>query len=609
MLKTYRRLLEMMTPRERFRFWALVGFTFVLSAFEVVSVVAILPFLRLLAEPELIDTIPALAWVYEAGGFESVRGFQVATGIFVFIILVTGLSFKMVAIWLTTRFAMMRSFSFSSRLLSNYLNQPYEWFLSRHSSNLGNAILAEVDRVVLEGLLPAVRMIPEIFTVILLIAALCLMEPTIALSGAALLAVVYGLIFLFVRTKLLQLGEQQLSANQARFHIVQEATGGIKEVKISGLETGFLDVFRRTALRLARAQTAVQIIATVPRQVIEAIAFGGMILLILALLIQGDGNIESLIPILGLIAAIGLRLIPALQQVYSRLTNMKQADAILTRIHEDLTQLETESVEDLERRRAHSDLPLRDKLVLDNVSYAYPNTERPALDKLSLAIEANTTVGIVGGTGAGKTTLVDIMLGLLHPSDGEIRVDDTAIDLDNRRAWQRTMGYVPQSVFLSDGTMAENIAFGVERDEIDMDAVIRASKIAALHDFVESDLDNGYETEVGERGVRLSGGQRQRIGIARALYHDPSTLIFDEATSALDTLTEAAVIESIRAIAGTRTVLMIAHRLTTIRECDKIFLIRDGKVAAAGTFEEVARADAEFGRMASDITPVTETGS
>ena len=601
MLTAYRWLLEMMSPGERHRFWMLVAITFVLTLLEVGSVISILPFLRLLSDPGLIETTPILNWLYTAGGFETDRSFLIWVGLGVFTITVAGLALKMITIWLTTRFALMRSYSFSAKLLTGYLHQPYEWFLSRHSSDLGSAILAEVDKVVVEALLPAMRIIPETFTILLLIGALCLMEPQIALGGAVLLGGFYSLVFIAVRRVMTRIGKTRLAMNKTRFHVVQEAMGGVKELKIMGLEQGFLGRFRAAAYLMARVQTRGQVIMTIPRYALEGIAFGGMILLILVLMLRGGGDLVGLVPTLGLIAAVGLRLIPALQQLYQRATSLRQSLVTLERIHADMTGLDHEPVSDRERRAARQAIPLKHQLQLSDIRYSYPDTDRPALAGLNMTINANTTVGIVGSTGAGKTTLIDIVLGLLDPAQGTMQVDDTEITPETRRAWQKSLAYVPQTIFLSDGSIAENIAYGVAKENIDMAAVERASKIAALHDFVMTEMEAGYETMVGERGVRLSGGQRQRIGIARALYNDPALLVLDEATSALDTLTEAAVMEAVHNIAGKMTIIMIAHRLSTVRECDEIFMLRGGKVAASGRFDALVQADDEFRQMATGV--------
>ena len=597
MIASFRKLLDIMTPYERRRFWAIVAIAFVLSVLEVASILSILPFLRLLSKPELIETVPLLAWTYETGGFADVRSFTIWTGVAVFCVTVFGLGMKVISIWLSSRFALMRSYSISARLLRNYLGQPYTWFLSHKTSDLKTRMLTEVDKVVNEALYTAMMIIPSGFTVVLLVAALCLMQPEIAIGGAVLIGGMYGIIFLGVRRLLVRFGRTRMLANETRFRVVQEATGGLKELKIMDLENSYHIRFRGAAYQMAHAQTRMHIMGHIPRYAIEAIAFGGMILLIIVLLVRESSNIADLVPTLGLIAAVGLRLIPATQQVYQRSASLKQAEATLERTHHDIVKLPPPIIED---RRANEVLPklhLKRVLEISNLSFSYPNAERQALSDLSLTIQANSTVGIVGGTGAGKTTFVDIILGLLAPASGSMLVDGVEITDKNRKAWQRTLGYVPQSIFLSDSTIAENIAFGRPVEDIDMSAVERAAKVAALHDFITTDLPDAYNTVVGEVGARLSGGQRQRVGIARALYHEPDTLIFDEATSSLDTLTEAAVMSAIHALAGEKTILIIAHRLSTVRDCDTILLMRKGRVVAQGAFDELVLDDEEFRRM------------
>jgi ATP-binding cassette, subfamily B, bacterial PglK len=589
----------MMTPRERRRFWILVAITFVMAAIEAASVISILPFLQLIAEPELIETSRIYSWVYTTLGFESVRQFMIWAGVAVFVITVVGLATKLATMWITTRFGLMRSYSFSSRLLTSYLHQPYEWFLSRHTANLGTAILSEVNQVVSGSLLPALRLIPSTFTAVLLVVALCLIEPVIAIGSAVTVAVIYGGIYLAVRRVMRTIGRIRLEANRERYHAVQESMGGVKELKIIGLEDVYLSRFRDAAYRMARVQATGSIVSSAPRIVLEAIAFGGMIVLVLILLIQRGADLTEMLPTLGVIAAAGLRLIPALQNIYGLFTTIRQSEATLQSVHEDMIGLDQDHAKLRSQREKVPPIPLTRRIELDGIRYAYPGTDRSALRGLDLSIDANTTIGIVGGTGAGKTTLVDIMLGLLDPAEGEMRVDGELITADNRRAWQKTLGYVPQTIFLSDGTVAENIAFGLPPDQIDMAAVEQAARVAALHDFVTTELPDGYATTVGERGVRLSGGQRQRVGIARALYHDPAMLILDEATSALDNITERAVMDAVHRITGQKTIVMIAHRLSTVRNCDRIFLLREGRVAASGRFDELIQLDDQFREMAA----------
>ncbi|HEX2473840.1 MAG TPA: ATP-binding cassette domain-containing protein [Lacipirellulaceae bacterium] len=341
-----------------------------------------------------------------------------------------------------------------------------------------------------------------------------------------------------------------------------------------------------------------KLIGIVPKSAFEIVAQGGLLIVLMVLLgWSGQENFSNVVPMLGLYAFAGMRLIPALQEIYGTLTKMTFGQAALDRLYNDLALAAASPAPS--HPRDVVPLPLHQLLELRGVTFAYPNAERRALADISLSIPARTTTGFVGATGAGKTTLVDVILGLLEPQRGEVLVDGTSVYPDNIRAWQRSIGYVPQNIFLADDTVAGNIAFGVPRDRIDMQAAERAAKCAELHTFVLEELPDGYQTKIGERGIRLSGGQRQRVGIARALYHDPDVLIFDEATSALDNLTEKAVMDAIRNLAHLKTILVIAHRLSTVRPCDRIFLLDRGQLKTAGTFDELLAHDAGFKKLAT----------
>ncbi len=405
----------------------------------------------------------------------------------------------------------------------------------------------------------------------------------------------HALIYLRLRERLRHAGEELMQAFSERFRMSQEAMGGIKDVKLMGLEDAYLGIYKRAARRSARASAAIGVMSELPRFALEAITFGTLLTAILALLLRSGGNISDIVPTLGVFAFSVMRLLPALQQIYHGLASMRGGKAVLDTLAVDFAEAGR-----IPRPLAVPStlLVLEHALELSRVHFSYATAARPALTGLDLKIPARTTVGIVGGTGAGKTTLVDLILGLLVPEGGEIRVDGTPITLENRRNWQQSLGYVPQAVFLTDDDIAANIAFGVPREQIDMAAVERAARTAALHDFVTSDLPQGYATLVGERGVRLSGGQRQRIGIARALYRDPSLLIMDEATSALDNITERVVMEAVQNIRDDKTIILIAHRLTTVKTCDTIFLMEHGKLAAQGTYEELVAGNETFRRMA-----------
>jgi ABC-type multidrug transport system fused ATPase/permease subunit len=315
------------------------------------------------------------------------------------------------------------------------------------------------------------------------------------------------------------------------------------------------------------------------------------------LLVEGGSSINEVLPTLGVFAFAGLRIFPAIQLMYLSLTTLRTTAATLDSVHRDYMEVVMQDGPRARRRHGTAPLRLKDHLELHEILYSYPLAERAALAGLSLEVRANTTVGIVGGTGAGKTTAVDVLLGLLHPQAGTLRVDGTAITPANLRSWQGVLGYVPQQIYLIDDSVSANIAFGIQPESRNQAAIETAARVANLHDFVLSELPQGYDTPVGERGVRLSGGQRQRIGIARALYHDPDVLILDEATSALDNLTERAVMDAVHALGHQKTIIMIAHRLSTVRNCDRIFLLEQGRVSAAGTYEELVAGNEIFRRM------------
>jgi ABC-type multidrug transport system fused ATPase/permease subunit len=343
------------------------------------------------------------------------------------------------------------------------------------------------------------------------------------------------------------------------------------------------------------------IVGKIPRYVLEALVFGGLLVVILVILAVRDGDLDQVLPTLGVFAFAGLRILPAMQQVYQNATKLRFGKPALDSLYADMSSSGNGALTTSSLRATGNEVPFsfHSHLDLKNIFFTYPGAKQPAIRDLNFSIAANTTVGLAGATGAGKTTAVDLILGLLAPDQGEILVDGTPITLKNVRSWQRSLGYVPQHIFLADDTVAANIAFGVPLNKIDMAAVERAGKIAELHKFVIRELSNSYETTVGERGVRLSGGQRQRIGIARALYHDPDVLILDEATSALDNLTEKAVMDAVHNLTSQKTIVLIAHRLSTVQKCDQIFLLEHGQLIAQGTYSELLGTSPEFRRMAA----------
>lgn len=597
MIEMYRKLFSLLDRRERKQFYIVCAMILVMGLFDMAGVAVILPFLRVVTDPSIIESSTRLAGIYDWLAPSSMQNFLIFLGAIVLGVLLISLLVKVATMYAVARFSQMRKYHLSSRLLEGYLRQPYVWFLERHSSQLTKTVMQEVDRVVGSAMVPAMRIIAQMTTVSFMLLLLLLIEPKVAISVGLVLAGLYMVIFGTVRKTLSRVGETLVEVNSQRFRVISEVIGGVKEVKLAGIERDYMKRFRKPTLTHAKTLMIEQLAVEMPRYLLEALLFGGMVILVLALLIANNGNISEIIPVLGLFAVAGLRMLPAVQLVYHSLSAMRVGRAVLDVIHRDLHLL-GRTGSDLPEEGGRVPLKLTDKLVLDDVKYAYPNMERAAIDGMNMTITANTTVGIVGGTGAGKTTTVDVMLGLLRPDSGQMTADGVAITAENIRAWQDNVGYVPQQIFLTDDTVAANIAFGVPEAKRDQAKVERAAKIASLHDFVMSELPDGYNTWVGERGVRLSGGQRQRIGIARALYHDPDILILDEATSALDNITERAVMDAVSNLGHAKTIIMIAHRLTTVQQCDTIFLLENGRVSASGRYDELVEKNTVFRSMA-----------
>ena len=601
MLKTIRKLYTLLDARGRCQSYLMLLLILVLAFVEMVGVASVMPFVMMLSNPEVVETNPYLNAVYNALGFESTEWFLYFLGVAMLLALLTTISFKALATYLMQRFMFMRSYALSHHLVESYLRQPYGYFLNRHSADLGKSILAEAEQVVKGALKPLMLLLSGTAVSIAIITLLFIVDPLLASVITAGVALGYGGIYWAFRGILSRLGRRRKEANRERFEAVYECFGGIKEVKVTGLEGPYLKRFDKPAKRFAHTQATAVLFKDMPKFALQVLTYGGAFLLVLFLMRQ-PGGLQAALPTVAVFAFGAQRLLPALGQLYKNLSQMRFTEAVLDDLHRDIERLRREEV--LSRKalkgRQPAPLGLSHAIELDHLHFTYPGAERPALRDLTLTIPACTTAGLVGATGSGKTTTVDIILGLLTPGQGALKVDGTPITADNVRAWQRTIGYVPQHIYLADDTVAANIAFGLPPERIDQTAVERAARIANLHDFVMSDMPQGYATRVGERGVRLSGGQRQRIGIARALYHDPEVLILDEATSALDNLTEQAVMEAVHNLGHRKTIILIAHRLSTVRECDQIFLLEKGELKGQGTFDELTEANEHFRAMAAN---------
>lgn len=597
MWSTVKKILGLLERRDRKRALLVLGMILVMGVLETLGVASIMPFVAVLANPGLVENNAYIRPIYDWIGFESPRSFILLLGFVVLGLAVGTTVFKAVTTWSIMQFSTMRSFTLSQRLFRGYLYRPYAWFLRRHSSDLSKTVFSEVGQVIGGAMMPAMQLVAHGTIVLLLLALLIAIDPILAITLAVVLGGIYGLVFYTTRHYVARIGADRVQANKERFRVSSEAFGGIKDVKLLGLEAIFLKRFEEPSRRFIRHQIANQLITQFPQYALQIMTVSG-ILLIVQYQTFTSGGVGQALPLIAVYALAGYRLLPAVQKVYQSINSLRFAQAALDVLHRDLVETAKGCPADGSPAFIEVEaLALNHSLVLRNVSYTYPGASAKALADLSITVPARSTVGIVGRTGAGKTTAVDLILGLLDPDKGELIVDNETVTEENKRAWQKSLGYVPQHIFLIDDTVAANIAFGVPASEIDLEAVERSARLANLHAFVSEELDNGYRTLIGERGVRLSGGQRQRVGIARALYHDPAILIMDEATSALDNITERAVIEAVNNLANRKTIVLIAHRLTTVRRCDLIFLLDHGRLVAQGTYDELAGTSEPFREM------------
>lgn len=589
-----KKILALLTPYERRRGLIVLLMMVGLAILETSGVASIMPFLAVLANPEVVQENALLKTLYTTLEFESVDDFLFWLGVGAFSLVTLGAIFRTLTLYAMYRYTEMRRHSISYRLLETYLRQPYEFFLNRHSGDLAKSILSEVDQLVSHVFRPLLTMIAYGTVATAMIALLIAMDPMLALIVGSTIGGVYALIFTSIKGMLERTGKDRVAANRDRYETAGEALGGIKNIKVLGREHAYLSRFRSPSKRFASHQASKATLTVVPKYFIEAIGFGGILGLALYLMATSSGLGETL-PLLGLYAFAGYRLLPSAQQIYSGVTSLRFGIPAVDVVYGDLKERDRLAEDHIEES---DQLIPRQNIQLDGLSFIYPGTEKAALSNIDMKIPVNTSVGLVGTTGAGKTTAIDVILGLLPASTGRLLVDETEVDAANVRKWQRAIGYVPQEIFLSDTTVAENIAFGIRRDDINLEKVREVAQMAQVHDFIESELPESYQTEVGENGVRISGGQRQRIGIARALYHDPPVLVFDEATSSLDTATEANLMEAVNSLQGEKTIIMVAHRLSTVSDCDRIYLLKDGEIHASGTYDELLETEQDFRRLA-----------
>lgn len=566
MLSSLKQLWQILSPLDKrkviYVFILVMGMAFIESA----GVISIMPFLAVLSNPNVVESNSYLKQLYDFTGAANKQNFILYLGFLSLFLVICSTVFKIVTQYAVNRFASLQRHYFSTRLLKTYLQQNYEFFIQRNSATLAKNILSEVDQLIWTMILPALTLMSYGVVLLSMVGILLLYDPLMAIATAFVLGLFYASIYMLVRKKLTQIGQEFTQANKERYQTCQEALAGIKDVMINNAEHGYIKQFEESSRVFARHIATRETLGQVPLNVIETVGYGCLIGLAMLLVVSGK-EVSHILPVLGLYGFAAYRMLPAAQNMYRAISQIKFSEQVLSVLKPEFA-LEKDELKHIEKDSTQY-LKFENSIRLENISFAYPNRiESPILNNFSLEVKKNASLGIVGKSGSGKSTLMDIMLGLLSPQQGKVYIDDVELTADNITQWRDLVGYVPQNIYLADKSIAENIAFGVAKIDIDLKRVEFVAKQAQIDDFIQSQLPLGYHTLVGERGVMLSGGQRQRIGIARALYKNPQVLFMDEATSALDTETEQAVNEAVQSLNGKLTMVIISHKKSALQTCE-----------------------------------------
>lgn len=597
MYKILKELFGYLNPSQRKSLYKLQVLVVLMALMQLASVASILPFMTIVSDIEQLQKGNYIAEVYKLSGVNSESQFIFWLGIGVLFSLLIATILSIITTWKLSLFANRLGVELADNLYAHYLNKDWLFHSSNSSASFTKKIASETVRLTHGILLPAVHCNSNIILVLFLSIGIFIFNPIVAIIGIIIFSMSYILIFKAISLILLRNGRSVSEMYEVRFRLMNEGFGGIKDILLLDKKRNFIEQFKQAGVLFATSQGINNALAHAPRYFMELVAFGSMVSLVLFFFTTQNGNSASILPILSVYAVSGMKLLPAFQQIFTAVSSIKSNIGAFESIQHDVAEAINNK---LILPTSHKGLLYpKNQILVEDVSFIYQGKEDPVLNNLNLSIPANSTIGIVGPSGSGKSTLIDVLLGLIEPQKGHLKIDNELIGFHNRRSWQNSIGFVAQDIFLTEGTIAENIAFGISEDEVNLDQVNDALKLANLNSLVKS-LKNGINTKVGERGVQLSGGQRQRIGIARALYHKAKVLVFDEATSSLDGLSEKAVMEAIHKFNGKKTIIMIAHRLKTIENCDLIFFLDNGIIKDYGTYDELIKKSSKFKMMSEN---------
>lgn len=579
--KIYRTLWSLISKRRKIQFGVLLLLMVISSFAEVVSIGAVIPFLAVLLSPDTLFSNSHLQpFIVFFGYTQPSQLITPLTIIFISAIIFAN-SLRLLLLWISTRLSYAVGSDISVDIYKRTLYQPYLVHCTRNSSEVISGITSKSDLVIFQVITPLTIIVNSTIVIIAILSALIALNPNVAILTIIIFGTIYTLILLYKKKRIKIDSVTIADESSNRIKALQEGLGGIRDVLINATQPTYFKIYRNSDLSLRRAQVNVSFTSGAPRFVVEAI---GMILITLVAysLSKGVNGISSAMPTLGAIALGAQRLLPIVQACYSSITSIRGGE----RTVQDAIELLSQPLPETKDMHNNNKLPFDESINLKKIDFRYNKTLPNVLTNISLKIQKNSRVGFVGPTGTGKSTLLDLVMGLLEPSKGAIEIDGEKLTKENMHLWQARISHVPQFIYLSDTSIEENIAFGIERDKIDFERVKKAAKDAQIAETIES-LDKKYQTRVGESGVQLSGGQRQRIGIARALYKNSDVIIFDEATSSLDNKTERSVMNAIEGLSNKLTILIIAHRITTLKGCNQIIELIDGGIRQVDSYEEL----------------------
>ena len=598
MLENFKKVLYILPKGDKLRLAGLLFMMMVVAVLEVAGIGMIPAFVSIVADPQMVLNHDRVGSLMNFFGIETSRELLLLGGVALVIIFILKNAFIALFYYVEARYAYSRFYKTSHRLMRSYMQAPYTFHLQRNTAELLRNSSQEVRLMIQQVVKPTLELIKESVIGLSIIVFLLIMEPAISLVVFSLLGTSVGVFLMVTHKKLKAYGKEEQIHRRELIKALNQGVGGIKDARVLNREAQFIEKFRHSAYRSSLMLTRKFFLSKLPKPIVETIAIGGIMLIAVLMVLQGR-PVTTIIPVMTLFVVATARLMPSLQIVTKTITKLRYNMVVVDPIYNDISEL----VEYRKKFKADRDrkerLEMQTGITIRDLHYKYPGGDAQALRGVTLDIPKGQSVAFTGPSGAGKTTIVDVLLGLLEPESGEILVDGMNIQ-DHLSAWQRNIGYIPQFIFLSDETLRSNVAFGIPDEEIDDEKVWSALKLAQFDEFVRR-LPDGLDTAIGERGVRLSGGQRQRIGIARALYHDPQVLVMDEATSALDNVTEKQIIKAIEDLKGERTIITIAHRLTTVMNCDRIYYMKDGQVESSGTYQQLLDENDSF-RVLANVT-------